>query len=178
MPIILSREIAALSGRPMQAMQAATALKHAALQRDNADAIVAGGAIASLVKLLKPGVRAELQDEAAAVLRALCVGSASTRTAICTAAGAVPYLVLLLRSSTAVRLRRRDPHRLLRSVAAGWGGGRHWARGGRSSPRVQEGCRRRRRAWGRIVVVVFFVFHAEPRFGAQPHGRLSHAHGY
>lgn len=97
MPLIIAREIAALSGRPMQAMGAATALKHAAMQRANADAIVAGGAIVLLVELLKPGVKAELQDEAAAVLRALCVGSGSTRTAICTA-GAVPYLVSLLGS--------------------------------------------------------------------------------
>lgn len=100
MVLRIADELGRLSTGGVAAMRAATALKHAAMQPHNAGAIVSAGGVPALVALLSAGNSPELQDEAAAVLRALCMGSSAHRAAICDA-GAVPLLLELLLVSDA-----------------------------------------------------------------------------
>ena len=98
--LIIEKEIAAL-GEGRTALRAAVALKHEAMKgRNHSSAIAAAGAIPPLVALLGKDSQEELQDEAAAALRALCLGSDENRSDVL-AAGAVPPLVALLSSESA-----------------------------------------------------------------------------
>ena len=116
MPLIIAREITALSAGGYQTMRAATALKHAAAQRQNADAIVAAGAVPLLTRWLQSDGTPELQDECAAALRALCLGNDANRNAVRNA-GAVPLLVALLADQSTAAETQEQAAGLLSSLA-------------------------------------------------------------